>query len=68
MAMTPAELEAHVQTELALKTEIQDLVQLLRDSDYRTKTEKAHYADQLAAKRLELRDHLGLNTPNKNKG
>jgi phage-related minor tail protein len=61
MAMTPQELEAHVQTELALKAEIEELVRVLRDSEYRTKTEKAYYADQLAAKRLELREHLGLN-------
>jgi phage-related minor tail protein len=60
MAMTPAELEAHVQTELALKAEIEELIRVLRDSEYRTKTEKAYYSDALAAKRLELREHLGL--------
>ncbi len=60
MAMTPEELEAHVTKELELKAEIEALVERLRNSEYRTKTEKAYYADQLAAKRLELRDHLGL--------
>jgi hypothetical protein len=60
MAMTPEELEAHVAKELELKAEIEALVERLRNSEYRTKTEKAYYADQLAAKRLELRDHLGL--------
>lgn len=59
MAMTKEELEAHVATELALKAEIEELVRVLRDSEYRTKTEKQYYSDQLAAKRAELRDHLG---------
>jgi hypothetical protein len=61
MPMTPEQLEAHVEKELELKAEIEALVERLRNSEYRTKTEKAYYADQLAAKRLELRDHLGLN-------
>jgi phage-related minor tail protein len=60
MPMTPEQLEAHVQKELEIKAEIEALVERLRNSEYRTKTEKAYYADQLAAKRLELRDHLGL--------
>ena len=60
MAMTPEQLEAHVQKELELKAEIEALVERLRNSEYRTKTEKSYYADLLAAKRLELRDHLGL--------
>ncbi len=60
MPMTPEQLEAHVEKELELKAEIEALVERLRNSEYRTKTEKAYYADQLAAKRLELRDHLGL--------
>ncbi len=60
MAMTPEELEAHVQKELELKAEIEALVTRMRNSEYRTKTEKRYYADQLAAKRTELRVHLGL--------
>ncbi len=60
MPMTPEQLEAHVQKDLEIKAEIEALVERLRNSEYRTKTEKAYYADQLAAKRLELRDHLGL--------
>ena len=60
MPMTPEELEAHVQRELEIKAEIEALVERLRNSEYRTKTEKAYYADLLASKRLELRDHLGL--------
>jgi hypothetical protein len=61
MPMTPEQLEAHVEKELELKAEIEALVERLRNSEYRTKTEKAYYADQLASKRSELRDHLGLN-------
>lgn len=60
MPMTPEELEAHVQKELEIKAEIEALVERLRNSEYRTKTEKSYYADLLATKRLELRDHLGL--------
>ncbi len=60
MPMTPEELEAHVATELELKAEIEALVERLRNSEYRTKTEKAYYADLLASKRQELRVHLGL--------
>lgn len=60
MAMTPEELEAHVQKELELKAEIEALVTRLRNSEYRTKTEKAYYADLLAQKRSELREHLGI--------
>jgi hypothetical protein len=60
MPMTPEELEAHVQKELELKAEIEALITLMRNADYRTKTEKLYYADQLAEKRLELRRHLGI--------
>ena len=60
MAMTREELEAHVQKELALKAEIETLIATLRASEYRTKTEKQFISDELAAKRLELREHLGL--------
>lgn len=60
MAMTPEELEAHIETELNLKAEIEALVERLRNSEYRTKTEKKYYADLLAEKRQELRVHLGL--------
>lgn len=60
MPMTPEEVEAHVQKELALKEEIEALKQRLRDSDYRTKTEKSFISGQLQEKRAELRAHLGL--------
>jgi hypothetical protein len=60
MAMTPQELEAHVVKELALKAEIEELIRQLRDNEYRTKTEKLYISDQLQAKRLELRAHLGI--------
>jgi hypothetical protein len=60
MPMTPEELEAHVQKELSLKAEIEALITLMRNAEYRTKTEKLYYADQLAAKRTELRVHLGI--------
>lgn len=60
MAMTPEELDAHVEKELELKTEIEALVARMRNSEYRTKTEKQYFADELANKRLELRSHLGL--------
>lgn len=60
MAMTPEELDAHVEKELELKAEIEALVARMRNSEYRTKTEKQYFTDELAAKRLELREHLGL--------
>lgn len=60
MPMTPEELEAHVQKELALKQEIQNLLDYMKAGEYRTKTEKLYYSEQLQAKRLELRQHLGI--------
>ena len=60
MAMTPEELEAHVNKELALKEEIEVLKERLRNTEYRTKTEKSFISGQLQEKRHELREHLGL--------
>jgi hypothetical protein len=60
MGMTPEELEAHVNKELALKEEIEVLKQRLRNTEYRTKTEKSSISEQLQEKRHELREHLGL--------
>jgi hypothetical protein len=60
MGMTPEELEAHVNKELVLKEEIEVLKQRLRNTEYRTKTEKSSISEQLQEKRHELREHLGL--------
>jgi hypothetical protein len=57
--MTPEELEAHVQTELALRAEIEEMLADLAAKTYRTKTEKAAKTAALQAKRLELSAHLG---------
>lgn len=54
---TPKELEAHIKKELALKTDIEGLIERLEKSDYRTKTEKKFLNDTLAAKRQELIEH-----------
>lgn len=59
---TPQELEAHIQTELALKAEIDSLVKRIRENDYRTKSEKSWINTTLQQKRRELEEHL-QNTP-----
>lgn len=55
---TPEELEAHIQTELALKADIESLVTRVRENDYRTKSEKAWINATLQQKRRELEEHL----------
>jgi UDP:flavonoid glycosyltransferase YjiC (YdhE family) len=57
--MTPEELEAHVETELALRAEIEEILADLSAANYRTKTEKMAKNANLAAKRRELNIHLG---------
>lgn len=57
--MTPEELEAHVETELALRAEIAEILADLSAANYRTKTEKMAKNANLAAKRRELNIHLG---------
>jgi hypothetical protein len=57
--MTPEELEAHVTTELALRAEIQEILDDLSAANYRTKTEKTAKNAALQAKRRELSIHLG---------
>lgn len=58
--MTPEELEVHVQRELELRKEIDDLLQRLHDGDYRTKTEKIYLNEQYRALFRELNIHLGI--------
>ncbi len=56
----PAELEAHIQREIQLKAEIDEILLFMKNGGYRTKTEKAYYSDMLQAKRMELDEHLGI--------
>lgn len=56
----PAELQAHIERELELKAEIEELIGVLERTEYRTKTEKAYFSDMLQAKRRELNEHLGI--------
>lgn len=57
--MTPEELEAHVEVELALRADISAILEDLSAANYRTKTEKMAKNANLAAKRRELAIHLG---------
>lgn len=56
----PEELQAHIDREIQLKEEINEIIGVLERAEYRTKTEKAYYSDMLQAKRRELNDHLGI--------
>jgi len=58
--MTTKELEAHITTELALRSEIEEMIADLRAANYRTKTEKAAKNSALQSKRQDLNKHLGL--------
>jgi hypothetical protein len=50
----------HADIEIALKAEIAELVRQLRESEYRTKTEKAVINMKLAEKRATLREHISI--------
>lgn len=50
----------HADKEIALKADIEELIRQLRDSEYRTKREKEAISFDLQAKRVELRDHIGI--------
>ena len=54
----PKELEAFTKKELALKSEIEELISTITNREYRTKTEKKYFSDLLQLKRQELREHL----------
>lgn len=56
----PAELQAHIEREIELKNEINEILGVLERTEYRTKTEKAYYSDLLQQKRRELNEHLGV--------
>jgi hypothetical protein len=60
--MTPEEAAIHADRELEIKAEIEALKLQLRNSEYRTKTEKMALSNLLQTKRTELRVHLGLPT------
>jgi hypothetical protein len=57
--MTPEELEAHIERELELRTEIKSLLDRLNTADYKTKTEKIYLNEQYRARFRELNTHLG---------
>lgn len=60
MAMSIEEARLHADKELALRAEIKEILAMLENQDYRTKTEKSAISAALQAKREELNAHLAL--------
>jgi hypothetical protein len=60
MAMTIAEARAHADKELALRAEIKEIMEMISNQEYRTKTEKVAFSAALQEKRAELNAHLAL--------
>jgi hypothetical protein len=61
--MTPEEIEAHIQKEVELRSEADELLAKLEEDNFRTKTEKLYYNKLYQAKMLEIDIHLGYADP-----